>query len=173
MKVFLILLLSIIVSFSINASKIQFMGKPLGCLYSEMDQFLLSKGFKYLEEDSNIYFYQGQFGGDNTEIAVYVSPKTKLIYRLCVLYTNFQGDYKDEVFMKLLMNKKEILYEFFIKKYGNPNTVLDESIIWNVGEDGLIIIDTTENLVDTMQLIIEYVDLVLMDKAEQEILMDY
>ena len=65
---------------------IYFHGIPLGTPYSSFKQQLLSKGYKYLPENSNkgeffnCYLFDGVFAGELVRINVHVTPKSKIAY---------------------------------------------------------------------------------------------
>lgn len=86
---------TLVFSFSlcIVAQHMSFMGIPMGTHISTFNKTILSKGFKPLQTDDaapNNYCYNGgTFSGYRVTLNVLVTPKTKKVYGVYAVFTDF------------------------------------------------------------------------------------
>ena len=94
--------------------RMNFLGQPLGCSLATFKQRMVAKGYKYKGEvETNIHYFDGVFGGEDVTVGAFVTPKSKIVYEIAVVYNNFLNSSKSD-----LDFKKELLINSFIKKYG-------------------------------------------------------
>ena len=127
-KIFLIFVLSVI-TLSLSAQHMSFMGIPIGTHINTFRQSILSKGFKpFSSRDAapNIYCFNGTFSGYRVTLNVQVTPKTKKVYSVYTVFTDFfyfksgyNPRYGSGVSMKDITNVFNDLSAKLTKKYGN------------------------------------------------------
>lgn len=123
---------------------IKFLGQPLGCPITEFKQRMTSRGYQCNGEVSpNCYSFIGRFGGDEVEVASYITPKSKIVFRIAVIYSNYSHYSGNSASERTHKNKIEILKQSYIKKYGKP-TLSDETGIWWFLDEGEITIKSSE-----------------------------
>ena len=105
------------------------------------------------------------FGGDDVTIGACVSPKSKTVYRIAVVYTNI-SDYS----RKDIDIKKELLKTSFINKYGFYPIEDDEFTSWYF-DYGTIHIKTEYS--GSTKIIIWYCDSLAEEKYKREQESDY
>jgi hypothetical protein len=95
-----------------------FMNIPLGQPYKDFKLQLQDKGFisrpAFGKDDDNIYSYSGKFIGQDAELMVLVSPKTKMVWKVNVFLPeqyNWSG----------IKSEFNSLCEKMAEKYGPPS----------------------------------------------------
>ncbi len=165
-RVFSLLLFVFLTMSVVAQQRMNFLGKPLGCSISTFKQRMVAKGYKYKGEiETNIYYFDGVFGGDDVTIGACVSPKSKTVYRIAVVYTNI-SDYS----RKDIDIKKELLKTSFINKYGFYPIEDDEFTSWYF-DYGTIHIKTEYS--GSTKIIIWYCDSLAEEKYKREQESDY
>lgn len=116
MKRLSIILAFVLLTMSVVAQqRMNFLGQPLGCSLSTFKQRMAAKGYKYKGEiETNIHYFDGVFGGDDVTVGAIVTPKSKTVVEVAVVYTNLSSYSKST-----LEYKRELLETSFINKYGN------------------------------------------------------
>lgn len=123
---------------------IKFLGQPLGCSISDFKQRMASRGYRCNGEVSpNCYSFIGRFGGDNVEIGSYITPKSKIVFRIAVIYSNYSQYSGNSASERTHNNKIKLLEQSYIKKYGKP-ALSDDTGIWWFFEEGTITIKSSE-----------------------------
>lgn len=165
-RVFSLLLFVFLTMSVVAQQRMNFLGQPLGCSISTFKQRMVGKGFKYKGEvETNIHYFDGVFGGEDVSLGVFVTPKSKIVYRVGVGYTSF-SDYSDST----LEYRKDRLVNSFIKKYGNYSHKSGNYIYWYF-DYGYIAI--SYKFSDKLPLTITYTDELGEKQSDREQESDY
>ena len=157
---------------AIAQQRMNFLGQPLGCSITTFKQRMAAKGYKYGgEQETNIHYFEGVFGGEDVIIGAVVTPKSKIVYKIAVAFYNYEYYGYDSSKESNLLYKKRQLEESFTKKYGNPSSDDGTYIMW-LFDYGAISIGNAE-INDRTQLIIFYTDYIGREKCEREQESDY
>lgn len=130
MKKFFPLLFFFIFCVTAKSQHINFMGQPLGCNLETFTKQMLSKGFRHIGGDPNTYI-DGTFGGDKVSIYSYKTPVSKIVYEVEVAYYKEKWMPDNEI-NSYFTNKKNLLVQSFMRKYGNPVENIDSRTSWKV-----------------------------------------
>lgn len=115
-RLFTLLTFVLLTMSAIAQQRMNFLGQPLGCSITTFKQRMASKGYKYDGEHMpNIHSFNGVFGGDQVHLAAYVTPKSKIVYEVGVVYLDYYSSNSKES----MEFKKNSLIQSFVKKYGN------------------------------------------------------
>ncbi len=174
MKKYLLSFVLLVISLSLSAQHMSFMGIPMGTHINTFKQSILSKGFKPTSSEApNMYcFNGGTFSGNNVTLNVQVTPKTKKVYGVYAVFTDFfhfksgyNPRYGSGVSMKLLYDVFDDLSTKLTKKYGNyfsynPND--SQYYKWNYwtckgGNISLVIVNY-DDTPDCVRMFIHYTD---------------
>ena len=165
-RVFSLLLFVFLTMSVVAQQRMNFLGQPLGCSLATFKQRMVTKGYKYKGEvETNIHYFDGVFGGDGVTACALVTPKSKTVYEVAVVYTDISDYSKSD-----LDYKKESLVMSFIKKYGDYSIENDIYTKWFYNY-GTIIIQYKYN--SKTPLIIWYDDELGEKKRESESESDY
>lgn len=140
-KIVLSLFLSFIALASVAQSQhIKFLGIPLGQSYTNFNQQLYAKGFKYDGLGGpNMYFFSGTFAGEEVYVNVEVTPKSKKVSTIQVLFKRFR---KHSSSSDVRLKYDDIL-ESLKKKYGMPGKSNNDEgfyfTLWDVGDNSIFL----------------------------------
>ncbi len=167
MKRLLTLLTFVLLTMSaIAQQRMNFLGQPLGCSLATFKQRMAAKGYRYKgEQETNIHYFEGVFGGDNAIIGACVTPRSKTVYETIVVYTDFINRSKSD-----LDYKKKLLVDSFIKKYGHYTYEYEVYTDWWF-DYGTITIQLDYN--SDSPILIFYKDSLGIDKYKREQESDY
>lgn len=97
-----------------------FLGIQMGGNISTFKSSLVRKGYKYdyLGEWPTTYRFTGSFNNKDCVILVEVTPKTRLVYRVTVSFTNYNlsRTYLDKIYAEF-----DRMAEVMTNKYGKPD----------------------------------------------------
>lgn len=153
--------------------RMNFLGQPLGCSLTTFKQRMDAKGYKYKgEEETNIYTFDGVFGGEKVELGVFVTPKSKIVYQVGVSFLSYEYKGYDSAKEKYLLFKKRELIDSFTKKYGNPTITFEAFTFWYF-DYGKINISNNVDRNNKNSLFIMYTDYASEEKHDREQESDY
>ena len=162
-RLFTLLTFVLLTMSAIAQQRMNFLGQPLGCSLTTFKQRMASKGYKYIgERETNIHYFDGVFGGENVELGVFVTPKSKIVYEVGVEYP-----YNSK---EILDSKKKSLIQSFVKKYGDYSYENGGYTFW-VLSGGRICICLDDEYIQS--LVILYIDKIGEEKCEREKESDY
>ena len=174
----LIIACTLVFSFSlcIVAQHMSFMGIPMGTHINTFKKSLLSKGFKTLQTNDaapNIYCYNGgTFSGYRVTLNVQVTPRTKKVYSVYAVFTDFfyfksgyNSIYGRGVSIKDITETFNSISKKLTQKYGEcfPFTPDDPQFLkWNswqsTGGDICLVIANYNDDPNCVKMYIEYSD---------------
>lgn len=168
MKRLFTLLAFVLLTMSVVAQqRMHFLGQPLGCSLATFKQRMASKGYKYLgEQETNVHYFDGVFGGDGVTVGAFVTPKSKIVYSTAVGLK----DYNSYDSKSILDIKKNSLINSFIKKYGNYSY---ESGIYTIWDFNYGYISISVDYSDKKPFVIWYRDKLGIEMNEREQESDY
>ena len=169
---------TLVFSFSlcIVAQHISFMGIPMGTHINTFKQSILSKGFKsksVSDAAPNIYcFDRGIFSGYRVTLNVQVTPKSKKVYSVYAVFTDFlyfkpgyQLNNGNSVSMKDIVDTFDDLSKKLTNKYGNYFSYKPEDpqfLKWHTwqakGGDISLVIANYNDTPECVKIYIEYSD---------------
>lgn len=115
-RLFTLLTFVLLAMSAIAQQRMNFLGQPLGCSLATFKQRMVAKGFKYQGEvESNIHCFDGVFGGEDASIGAVVTPKSKTVYTVVVIFLNYSNDSSNRTSLNF---KNSSLVDSFTNKYG-------------------------------------------------------
>lgn len=99
----LVLILFVLFSIGVNAqqeSHLEFKGIPITGTLDNMLNKLQERGYELVYEEENAAALEGNFANENCKLHVYGTPKTKVVYRIVVVFGtqdnwwSLKSDYK-------------------------------------------------------------------------------
>ena len=100
MKRYILTLILAIVATCCIAQHLTFMGIPMGKKIVDFKSQLALKGFKTVNQNNNTYRMAGYFNGFNVTVDIETTPKTKLVYRVAVIFNDYIINTKDDEIIK-------------------------------------------------------------------------
>lgn len=117
-------------SFNLMAEHIKFLGLPLGGSMSQFDMTMKNRfGLSPVSEGFANYKYEANVEGDDTEIMVYYTPKSKLVCNISMTYPNYTIDnpnLSDRTLQEKLRNALEEKEQIIENLYGEPSSTFTE-----------------------------------------------
>lgn len=174
MKKILVILLSFFFSLNIMAQHISFLGKPLGCSIKEFKQRMIERGYvSNGEVEKGVYTFDGLFGGDNTLIAAYITPKSQIVYTVGIFYNDYKSYKNNDISLESQKYKFNSLNSILLKKYGIASIARDLYSLWEVESGEIILIVNSPNTFGQRNLILWYKDSDGNKKRNEENISDY
>ena len=159
MKKILIVIVLLLGSITMMAQHMNFLGKPLGCDINTFKQRMAQKGYKSIgETEANIYSFNGIFGGDEVEVCACVTPKSKIVFQIIIVYKSFVSHKYDASSVSTQDFKFNELTKAFSKKYGEPKATNKKFSFWELPTGTITIIKTGEEEDITRNLLVSYED---------------